>query len=181
MKTILIILLLLINLQTKAQNSTTQYDTCQYLTQYSGEWLYTNNQDTIRIFLRTKRDYSIIANHLSDNLYGWHEYKQGNTIIESNYANRFMYLPFYTDSLITNLPSISLLNYNCTVENSNKLQGYITDITQANEHHAVKTQMWGGGNFPIYMLWKQSFVEFHGAWTGAYGMTLPREFILVKQ
>ena len=181
MKKLIVLLFLIINQQAKAQNIMTQYDTCQYLTQYEGEWMYTNNQDTIRIYLRTKRQYSNNHNHFSDKLYGWHEYKQGNTIIESNYANRFMYLPFYTDSLINNLPSIRLLNYNCTLVNSNKLQGYITDLTQANEDHAVKTHMWGGGYYLVYLLWKQSFVEFHGAWTGAYGMTLPREFILIKQ
>jgi hypothetical protein len=180
MKKLIILLLLITNMQLKAQNIRTQYDTCQYLTQYEGEWLYANNFDTIRIYLRAKRQFSQNHNHFSDKLYGWHEYKQGNTIIESNYANRFMYLPFFSDSMFGNRPSIRLLNYNCTLENSNKLQGYITDISQANEDHAVKTHMWGG-NGQTFMLWKQRFVEFHGAWTGAFGMTLPREFILVKQ
>jgi hypothetical protein len=181
MKKLIIIVLLLLSLQVDAQNSTTRYDTCQYLSQYEGEWLYAFNQDTIKIYLRAKRDYFEPHNHISDQLYGWHEYKQGNTIIESNYANRFMYLPYFSDSISTNqLPSITLFNYNCTAS-SNKLEGGIRDINQANERHAVKTHMWGGGNYLVYMLWKQSFVEFHGAWTGAYGMTLPKEFILVKQ
>ena len=181
MKKIIVFIFLFTTLSTVAQNYRTQYDTCQYLTQFEGEWLYANNQDTVRIYLRPKRNFSVSVNYFCDNLYGWHEYKRGNIIVESNYMNRFMYLPFFADSLKLNRPSITLINYTCNASNINKLEGYITDLNQANERHAVKAEKTGGGSLPTYLLFKQSYIEFQGAFTGAYGMTLPKEFLLTKQ
>ena len=73
---------------TKAQ--TVKYDTCSNLHQYEGEWRYVNGQDTIRFYLRAHR--TIDPDFISDALWGWLEYKKGNTIIESDYQHRFMNL-----------------------------------------------------------------------------------------
>lgn len=87
-KIFLILIVTFLSIQGMAQNNYTTYDTCQYLSQYQGEWRYTNNQDTIRIYFRAHRDYSSALNSIGDYLYGWLEYKSGNTIIESTYDHR---------------------------------------------------------------------------------------------
>jgi hypothetical protein len=161
----------------RAQNSTTTYDTCQYATQCVGEWQYAYGLDTIRITLRHKRDYSVKFNYMADNLYGWIEYKQGNTIIESTYTNRNINLPYEYDAHLPNLTSAILGLKGCNT-NSRVLEGSIIDYHQAKETHKVTATV---NNTNTQMTWKQSFNEGHGAMTGAYGMTLPREFILTRQ
>ena len=162
-----------------AQNVNTKYDTCQLLSQYQGEWRYTNGLDTIRMYFRYHRDYSPLFNWVSDKLYGWLEYKSGNTIIESNYPNRNMLLPatYVTDSINVNLYSAWLSLKECS--NSYPiLSGTIIDHMQANEIHMV-TAVINANKTAI--LWKQTHGEGYGHGTGATGMTLPREFPLVKQ
>jgi hypothetical protein len=173
---VLIVLVFAAN-EGKAQNSTTRYDTCQYTAQYAGEWRYINGNDTIRITLRPVRDYSSKFNNMIDNLYGWIEYKQGNVIIESTYSNRFMNLPFQADSRLTNTTSISLQMYKCCAS-CFVMEGTIIDYHQAKEIHKVTATV---NSTNTQMTWKQDFNEWHGAITGAYGMTLPREFILTRQ
>ena len=177
----LIIISLIISLKLIAQPANIKYDTCHYLSQYAGEWVYATNSDTIKIYLRFKRNFSANAGYVCDNLYGWHEYRHNGVIVESDYANRFMDLPYNYDSIIPNRPKIALLNYDCILANSNKFEGSIRDISQADERHEVKAEVITGAGGEQYMLWKQNFIEFHGAWTGAYGMTLPRQFTLIKQ
>jgi hypothetical protein len=173
---VLIVLIFAAN-ESKAQNSATNYDTCQYTAQYAGEWRYVNGNDTIRITLRYKRDYTMTFNNLADKLYGWVEYKQGNTIIESTYQNRFMNLPYDSDSEPPNLTSIMLSHYKCYA-NSFVLEGSIIDYHQAKESHKVTATV---NSTNTQMTWRQDFNEWHGAITGAHGMTLPREFILTRQ
>jgi hypothetical protein len=173
---VLIVLAFAVN-KGKAQNSTTNYDTCQYTAQYAGEWRYVNGLDTIRITLRHKRDYTLAFNYMADHIYGWVEYKRGDTIIESTYQNRVMNLPYDADTRQADLMSILIRPYICNA-NHRILQGLITDYNQAQESHKVTATV---NNTNTQMTWRQNFNEWHGAWTGAYGMTLPREFILTRQ
>ena len=91
MKNIIIITLIFLSNSIKAQSSI-----CPTLNSFVGEWRYVNGQDTIRIYLRTG-DYTILTDGVRNTsiamLFGWHEFKSGNTIIESNYTNGNMTLP----------------------------------------------------------------------------------------
>lgn len=175
-KVLIFIIAILFFTNANAQNSTTRYDTCQYISQFAGEWMYVNSLDTIRICLRYKRDYSTKFNHLSDKLYGWVEYKQGNTIIESTYQNKNMSLPYDADSAPGNTTSILIAPYNCWTYGI--LEGSITDYNQAKENHTVKATF---NATNTELIWRQRFSEWHGAVSGAHGMTLPRDFVLQRQ
>jgi hypothetical protein len=174
---LLLILFLSIAQITRSQN-TIEYDTCRYLKQYEGEWQYVNGIDTIRVYLRFHRDYSASLGFISDNLYGWHEYKKGNQVIESKYQYRFMQLPYHYDSVDnTNFCSIGLIMARCN-NDSPKLRGSIFDYLQAKEMKTVTASL---DPTRTIMTWKQEHAEGYGWFTGAYGMTLPRQFVLKKQ
>jgi hypothetical protein len=173
---IVLLSITLYNSNLKAQ--TISYDTCANLQQYEGEWQYVNGQDTIRIYLKAKRTLSQESQTISDNLWGWHQYKQGSTIIESNYQNRFINLPYNSDEIIdNNLCSISLQPYRRNIS-SNKLIGNIDDLTVVDEYHTVVAKL---SNNNTVISWKQNHREGFGVFTGGTGMTLPKAFTLIKQ
>jgi hypothetical protein len=167
--------MLLIGFTTQAQPATTDYDTCQYLNRYAGEWMYANGQDTIRIFLRPHRSFSPNFNWINERLWGWHEYKRGATVVESNYQYRNMYLSYARDSISVSKYSILISPRECDPVH-NTLTGLIRDYSQSGELKVVNAIVSG-----TTMTWKQRHGEGFGAFTGAYGMTLPKEFVLVKQ
>ena len=177
MKITIMFLLALTSSSIKAQSTI-----CPALNSFTGEWLYTNGQDTIRIYLRSN-DYTILvdgaatANTTIAKLWGWHEYKQGNTIVESNYDNRFMVLPTNSNNVITNSYSISLQLPQCDL-NTGKLIGNIVDISQCYERKNVTIQFNPALN---QFIWKQVQPTGFGFSTGCKGMTLPPEFVLTKQ
>ena len=175
----IIVTLALLLFVSKLSAQTISYDTCGNLQQYEGEWLHVNGQDTIRIYLKAKRTLSQeYPQHMSDDLWGWHEYKRGNIIIESNYQNRFSSLPYNSDEIIENdLCSISLKPYRCNIS-SNKLIGSINDIIVTEEFHTVIVKL---SNNNTVMTWKQNHREGFGVFTGGTGMTLPKNFVLIKQ
>lgn len=175
-KIFLIISLLTIKDSLSAQ--TVQYDTCSYLQQYSGEWRYVNGNDTIKIYLRFHRDYTNDPKiYISDKLWGWLEYKSGSTVIESTYQNRFMALPYNRDDLPEGSYSI-FLHYPLCGFNASKLTGYIIDIAQAREIKNVKATISLDKNT---LTWNQEHKEGYGVFTSAYGMTLPKNFVLTRQ
>ena len=160
------------------KGQTVQYDTCSFLQQYAGEWRYENGNDTIRIYLRFHRDYTNDpAIYISDKLWGWLEYKNGSAVIETTYQNRFMSLPYNRDDLTEGSYSIYLHHPQCGV-NANKLTGYVFDISQAREIKNVKAIISLDKNT---ITWNQEHKEGYGVFTNAYGMTLPKNFILTRQ
>lgn len=160
-------------------NSFTKYDTCHYLQQYEGTWLATAGTDTIRISLRYYRGYNGDFNSVIDRLLGWHEFKHGSSIVESNYSHRSMILPFDDSGIVLNEFSIALRLQYCNNNTlGNFLNGYIRDYSQAGELHMVKATL---DSTKTIMTWKQNHGEFYGVWTGARGMTLPSSFVLIKQ
>jgi hypothetical protein len=177
MKQGLLLLCLSLALCSQAQPATTDYDTCQYLNRYAGEWLYANGQDTIRICLRPHRSFSPDFNWINDRLWGWHEYKRGNVIVESNYQYRNMYLPYtrVSDSISVSKYSILISLPECDPVH-NTLTGLIRDYSQSGELKVVTAVVTGST-----MVWKQRHGEGYGVFTGAYGMTLPTAFVLIKQ
>jgi hypothetical protein len=158
-------------------NSTAQikYDTCGYLHKFEGEWRNVNGNDTIRIYLVANRRFSTDHNSISDQLYGWHEYKQGNTIVESNYANRFMPITD-VDTISVNSFSIGLRMHNnadCS-DTSRQVWGSIVDYNHSMDAKTVTAILDATG---LFMTWHQD----NGEPIGVRGMTLPRDFILRKQ
>lgn len=171
---ITVTIIIFISCKTTAQ--TIRYDTCNNLQQYQGEWRYVNGKDTIRIYLRSHRSYTQHFNWVSDNLWGWHEYKKGSAIIESNYQYRFITLPYSVDTLSINLSSIWLSHSrDCNII---KLTGRIWDYSQNNEIQMVTATL---SNNNTIMTWKQEHGEGFGVFTGGSGMTLPKNFVLIKQ
>lgn len=153
---------------------------CPAINAFEGEWRYVNGQDTIKIYLRPA-DYTVLGLGTPETiskLWGWHEYKRGNTIIESNYANRFMPLPTNSDAYTATFNSITLsMPLNCETS-GNRLIGRISDLSQCYEakvvtitYNASKTQL----------TWNQRHATGYGFITGCKGMTLPANFVLIKQ
>ncbi|MCP9750696.1 DUF6705 family protein [Ferruginibacter sp. HRS2-29] len=155
-----------------------KFDTCQYIVKFAGEWRYANGIDTIRVYLRPIRAFDTDFQGVQDVLYGWHEYKKGNIIIESVYQNRFM--PVNVDTITIRSFSIGLKmgsGLDCN-SSSRTASGAINDYLQANETKVVTITLDPTGTI---MTWKQRHSEGYGVFTGATGMTLPREFVLFKQ
>lgn len=155
-----------------------KYDTCQNIHQFEGEWVYANGSDTIRVFLRHTRYLVSDFNSIDDVLFGWHEYKQGNTVVESIYPNRFMSLA-NPDTITKRSFSIGLMmgELDCNA-NIKRASGSIRDYLQGNETKIVTITLDATGTV---MTWRQRHSEGYGVFTGATGMTLPKEFVLIKQ
>lgn len=175
MKNIILIILVTFSFAVKAQTTV-----CPILQSFAGEWRYVNGQDTLRIYLRYQDCNFNIDNGPNDTigiLWGWHEYKNGNTVIESNYANRFMTLLTNFDNIPLNSYSISLQMPYCDPTKS-RLIGRIDDISQCYESKVVTIQF----NAALTELtWKQRHPTGFGFMTGCKGMTLPSNFVLTKQ
>ena len=173
---IIIAFIFLLNAKTFAQNATTEYDTCQYLQQYAGEWKYINGTDTIKLYLRVNRYYSAQYNTVFDDLWGWHEYKHGNTIVETDYPYRFFTLPYYIDNVAAPTWSIWLFLQNCSTA-TNHLIGKVTDYLQDKNRHDVYITVNAANT---QMTWHQQVSEGHLN-DPYHGMTLPANFVLIKQ
>ncbi len=179
MKKILISLICIILIKSDLKAQVATFDTCQYISQFAGEWMYASGNDTIRVFLKPQRNIYTEHNSLEDRIFGWHEYKQGNTIIESTYPNRFMTIS-NVDTISKNSFSIWLkmgTDVDCAAI-PRKASGSITDYLQAKETKIVTVTLDATGTI---MTWKQRHSEGFGFLTGATGMTLPKEFTLIKQ
>jgi hypothetical protein len=173
MKKILIIVFVCLSTLVKAQSSL-----CPALQAFTGEWRYANGQDTIRIFLRAN-DYTITGDGTVTipKIWGWHEYKQGNIIIESDYTNRFMTLPTISDNVVESSYSIFLQLPQCDISRQ-KLIGNIIDISQCSESKNVTIIF---NSAQTQLTWKQIHPTGYGYITGCKGMTLPGNFVLTKQ
>ena len=176
-KYLIIAILLLIKHNSNAQAGI-EYDTCNFLQQYVGEWKYINGQDTIRIYLKYARTIGSYLTSVKDNLWGWVDYKSGSVIKESNYQYRFDSIPYNSDSHELNKFPIFLSLWNCNNSSSIKFVGAIRDSAQEGEFHVVTATL---DPTKTIMTWRQHHSEGYGAFTGARGMTLPKTFVLIKQ
>lgn len=110
-------------------------------------------------------------------LWGWYEYKRGDTVIVSDYHNKFMILPDVFANV--DLTKVSILLSLPACDTSRKrLLGKITDYLQAREPKIVRAYFDTG---VTKITWKQRHATGYGQFSGARGMTLPKEFILIKQ
>ncbi|MBS1759118.1 MAG: hypothetical protein JST23_03260 [Bacteroidetes bacterium] len=164
---------------TTLMHAQAEFDTCHNVHRFEGEWLYANGNDTIRIYLRTQRDYYPDYDKIEDRIFGWHEYKQGNTVIESVYSNRFMTISD-VDTITEKSVSIGLgIASGAACENLPYIaRGAINDYLQGNQGKIVKATLNAAGNQLTWEQWNKSDAGMFGQ---TYGMTLPREFILIKQ
>ena len=177
MKNILLVLYITFSfLPVSAQTTEVNYDTCQQLSQLNGEWRSINGNDTIKVFLKYHVDSSHSFKSVLGRLYGWHEYKQGATVVESDYAFRFTSLPYDND--VSSVRYSIILNFASCLATSNTLTGIIRDYLQSNETHSVSITL---NSSHTVMTWSQEHSEGYGFRTGATGMTLPKQFILLKQ
>ena len=153
-----------------------KYDTCNTLQQYEGEWMNVSGADTIRIYLKPVRTYEPVYNNIDDELWGWVEYKQGNNIIMSNYANRF--LPTSDSwSYMNSITNFSLSKYIC---NSQKLDGRFTDINHNSGLINWVVEVTLSANDITMDVWQQR-TPYYVLDTGGTEMTLPLRFTLIKQ
>lgn len=178
------IISILLTTNALAQNSQTEYDTCSALQVHQGEWIYTQGQDTIRIYLRYHRSYDPNLNSVKDRLWGWHEYKNGSQVIQSNYQHRFMPLTYNIDDMDIDKSSI-WLRFDPSDDNPSNLRGLFGTITDSaydyNRHMVITTVTNTAG--VIKMNWNQTYKERSG---GSFNsapptMTLPFSFTLTKQ
>jgi hypothetical protein len=160
------------------------YDTCNYLSSFQGMWIYANGNDTIRIYLKKVRSEYIMSptrRSISDRLLGWHEYKSGSNIIQSDFQYRNMLIPF--NFILSNYDNYSIimgfdkLQCGCG-NNSRKFRGLFTDYNKASETNDINVTI---NPARTVMTFKQANAEWFGAWTGLTGMTLPVQFDLTKQ
>ena len=169
-----------------------EYDTCNYLRPLEGEWVNINGSDTIKIYLRFHRNlYSDpeTNNYIADELWGWVEYKQGPTIIMSDYANRFASLPYNVDDLPDGLKSITLwagrasgimvpVGYKGCQNPITELGGWISDIAKCRTSKLIIATVNGSGPGAQmnWTVWPGGSVP-----AGCGGTTLPTTFVLTKQ
>jgi hypothetical protein len=168
---------LLVFTKINAQTYIPSIDTCNHLLQLAGEWRYTNGNDTIKMYFRYHKYFAqVVTVDYKDELWGWHEYKSGNTVIQSNYQHRNDVLPFNTTITDYDLNSINITLVDCS-DTATFLKGYLLD-----SHHPTSTYRVAATLNPAknIMTWWHTWVagSFHNP---DKGMTLPREFILYKQ
>jgi hypothetical protein len=187
MKKIFFIILAFVSGDINAQKLELRYDTCSALQLRAGEYRYVNGQDTIKIFLRYHRSFDANVNTIWDNLWGWHEYKQGNTIIQSNYQNRFMNLPYNTSYLDKTDYSITLSFWPFDDDPvlQRPLQGHIWDDAYYYKFLDVSVTFTINKLGQPIILWNQKFRGTHGypifnTTPPPLTMTLPSSFVLQK-
>ena len=153
-----------------------KYDTCNTLQQYEGEWMNVSGADTIRIYLKPVRTYSQRYNTIRDLLWGWVEYKQGNNIVMSNYANRFLPTSDSWDYMYS-ITNFRLSKYIC---NSQKLDGLFSDL---NHHRGLinwVVEVTLSANDITMDVWQQR-TPYYNFNLGDTAITLPQRFTLIKQ
>lgn len=172
-----IVFLFFISCSAKAQTLQT-YD-CPYLQQYEGEWRYTNGLDTIRVYLRKYRTHDIESNYISDRLYGWHEYKHGSAVIESNYQNRFEILPYNIGgpSHIYPTASIYLALIDGCQNNPYEMNGTITDLfLNSRFYNGIMVHIDPNRTTMSWKIWTIGRLA-----SDPQGISYPTDFVLVKQ
>jgi hypothetical protein len=172
---ICLIISVLLNFSSQCQST---HDTCDCLKQYEGEWRYINGSDTITVYLRPHPAFSSKFIHCAYGLIGWYEYKKGKVVIESNYQHRVT----SPDSSINDVESCSIFLYqkeNCSPLFLD-LEGYIKDYMPVCEITDIEI-ITITAIPPNRLLWKQHQSDASIFINGTHAMTLPKEFLLMKQ
>ena len=163
-----------------------QYDTCSALAQHRGEWQYTNGTDTIRIYLKYHRSfYADDPKFVIDDLWGNLEYKHGNNVVFSDYANKDLPLPFIIDTLPLNRQTL-MLRYDPNDPTHHSLHGIMEYEMNGIQEYYVDAVLNPAGT---QLSWKQKFSHTLRDLNDIYipsnqptGLNrMPTEFILIKQ
>ena len=168
----------------KAQNNyQTKYDTCNYYRQFEGEWRYINGNDTVRVYLKTLRIYfspiDLDGGLFRDDLIGWHEYKQGNNIIESNYQSRFLPLSsciLYAPPLKYSIDLNFWKEFGSCNTSSRILVGDFVDISRIGQWCQAKAEINPAITEMHFVHWPHAPCKVQPC-----GTTLPAEMTLIKQ
>lgn len=159
----------------KATAQLTIYDTCQAIRPYEGEWRNISGQDTIKVYLRVHTFYSQIINTYEAEILGWHEYKSGSTVIQSDYSHRFDALPLNFHQKPQIMFSIGLNGGSCRPI-INNLYGAMTDYTKQRCQNWAITRI-NSNTIQVFQVPCEVIDEF----SFIPGFTLPQSFILTKQ
>lgn len=182
LKYLLVIVIIFIPNFSEAQVTRPPYfDTCQSLQPLEGEWMNVNGADTIRIYLRFHRNFYSdpeTFNSTVDELWGWMEYKQGSTVIMSDYVNRMSILPYNVEDVTPGLRSIVIWQKEGCVYPQLKLAGGLTDLIRCNQNKRITATVTPQGT---QMTWHivQPPAVVDNVWCAGY--TLPQQFTLIKQ
>jgi len=171
------------NLKAQVYNQS-EYDTCSYYNQFVGEWRYVNGNDTVRFYFKVLRyisegigDYDFKL--YRDDLIGWHEYKQGNNIIESNYQNRFLPLSsciLYAPPLKYSIDLNFWKEYGSCNSSSRILIGEFVDISRMGQWCQAKVEINPAITEMHFLHWPHAPCKVQPC-----GTTLPAEMTLIKQ
>lgn len=146
------------------------YDVNNTLTRFEGTWRWVNGQDTVWIYMQKQKiNYSEIP-YDADKIVGWHKYKKGNVIVESNYQ--------FTGTSYNQQPgNVSLYCGNKPSIDPNFLEGMVTDITKAKKVDLTLTLNAGQDQ----LQWKTTNPQGTKLRPYNYGYTLPTQMTLIKQ
>ena len=185
MKYIITILIIFsLSLSLKAQDI--QYDTCSALMQHQGEWRYANGNDTIRFFLKYHRGYyATEPKFVIDALWGNLEFKHGNTIVFSDYANISLSIPFQMDTFGLDRQTISI-RYTRKDATHHKLTGTLLYPMNGLQEYHIEAIL---NNTGTQMTWRQKYsttvrenADIHIPRNPPTGLDkMPDEFVLIKQ
>lgn len=151
------------------------FDTCQTLRQFDGEWIGIHSDDTIKVFFRTHKFESQDFSEVSSELLGWHEYKKGNSLVQSDYSKRRDDISKRAKEKTKRINSINLRLSNC-FDSSGYLYGFMNDFNKG------RCQRWridriANGKLRVSQTMCGNVIgqEFRT------GYTLPQTFILTRR
>jgi hypothetical protein len=171
-KTILLVILIVISKNNIAQYITPgSYEINNTLSRFEGSWLWNNGTDTVWLNMQKQKVHFSDVPFDQDVLVGWHKYKKGNTIIESNYTNIGIQ---YTPS--TRLNS-SIFGSNAPATDSNLFEGTINDISK-NKAISLTLTLNSAQN---QLIWKTENIPGTTYGNFDYSFTLPTLMTFIKQ
>ncbi len=113
------------------------------LDKFVGTWLWHNNSDTFKLILKkgNKMIYSGM-NIRSDVIYGFHEYKQGNTVIESSLQ--------FANSTIEQEKNTIQVGHNKNTSKENEVFGHIKNISINNKGCRFELSIFSSSSLASY-------------------------------
>lgn len=136
------------------------------LSKFVGTWIWVNGTDTVKVVLKKENVLFSMINIRQDVIVGYHEYKRGNVIIETNLADT---------NHVFNTKKTSILASN---DNSNDtLTGTIQDITEKKLLNIILVLNVAQNQ----LVWQTNNTMGLYNGTNRKKFTLPRSIILTKQ
>jgi len=140
-----------------------------YINKFEGTWQWVNGNDTI--IIKLKKFNTDFSNYQKDVLFGVHKYVKNGTIIHDA-LNRF-------GSIGLNYKKSTVLLSNELGTDTSKVDGNIKDLTKKKINNLILEYVAGT---PPTIIWHLETAE--GTFidpTFQYGLTMPKDIILIKQ